>query len=351
MYTVVVGINHKTAPIEIREKFFLTPIQQDLLLCELKNDVAVLEAMVIATCNRTEIYLNLLNPLKDNLKIIKLFSCIKKDDTLIEYINRFYVLSNELAVEHILKVACGLDSNILGEKQILGQVKSAFTRAKERGLLLKRFNILHNIAIRTGKKAQNETDIGYGGSSVSWAAIVKAEAELKSLEGKSALLIGAGKMSKLALEQIAQKGFKSLYLMNRTHNIAERLAKKHGGQAVPFADIKEVLNEIDVCICASGAPHYIIDKETVAKSTALNKKIVFIDISMPRNIDPAIGQLPNIVYYDVDHLDGYIEANLLKRKASIKQVEQIISEKVTQYNSKIEKIQKLNSPESIEFNV
>ena len=168
----------------------------------------------------------------------------------------FYTYSGKEALRHLLQVTSGLDSLVLGEKQILGQVKSAVERAQSKGMFTKTFNILSNIAIRTGKKAQNETDISFGGSSVSWAAVVMAEELLGSLNEKSFLIIGAGKMGEMAINQLHAKGASKIYLMNRTQENAEAVAKRYSGIPAAFPDIKEILTEVDVCVCSVGAPHY-----------------------------------------------------------------------------------------------
>jgi len=225
---ITVGINHKNTPIEIREKLFLNPTEQDLLLSELKNNPAVIAACVLSTCNRVEIYARVLNGDMDSMPFIKLIFKIKKVTYTPELGKYFYVHKKQTAIRHLLEVSTGLDSLILGEEQILGQVKISFNRARELGIFDRYFNILSNIAIRAGKKARNETDISFGGSSVSWAAVVKAEDIVGDLKKCSILVIGAGKMSALAVGHIHNREFKKLYLMNRTQNHSQSLVKKYG---------------------------------------------------------------------------------------------------------------------------
>src|SRR3989338_1127663 len=165
---IVVGINHKTAPIEVREKFFLSSLEQDMLLSELKCNPSVVEAFVLSTCNRTEVYANVLDEKNHFADFIRLLAAIKKQELSANTTQMFYNYTDKEALQHLLKVASGLDSLVLGEKQILGQIKNAVERAQTKGMFTKTFNILSNIAIRTGKKAQTETDISFGGSSVSW---------------------------------------------------------------------------------------------------------------------------------------------------------------------------------------
>jgi glutamyl-tRNA reductase len=340
MNIYVFGLNHQTAPIAIREKVFLRPMEQELLLSELKNHPAFLEAFVLSTCNRTEVYVHVLENFLPFDTIHRLILQIKNhpyDPVLRDY---FYVYHNEDAVRHLLKVTSGLDSMVLGEKQILGQVKESIEKAQQRGMFQRHFNILTNIAIRAGKKAQHETQISFGGSSISWAAIVKAENFMGSLENKSVLLMGAGKMSELALGHIENKGFKKLYVMNRTACNAEALASQYGAEAVAFCDVKEILAQTDVCICSIGAPHYILDKETVERVVAhdAEKKLLLIDISMPRNIDPLAAEIPGVTLFAIDDLKEVMDTTMKIREQAIPQVEIIVENKIAEY---IEKIQKL----------
>ena len=249
MKTLLFGLSHKTAPIEIREQFCLTTTEQDLLLSELKSDPSVSEAFIIATCNRTELYLHAINQHTFSaVAVVELIAQIKEENIERDLAKYFYTLEGEEVLHHLMRVTTGLNSLILGEKQILGQVKKAFERARMRGMLTRDFNILANLTVRAGKKAQTETNISFGGCSVSWAALTQAEKVLNSLSDKSVLIIGAGEMSKLAVGQISNRGFKNLYLMNRTTEHAENLASQFSATVAAFCDIKEILREVDLCL-------------------------------------------------------------------------------------------------------
>lgn len=348
MRLTLFGISHKTAPIEVREKFYLTSLEQELFLSEMKNHPAIVEGFVLSTCNRTEIYLHGLDA-KINLDfILHLFTAIKKISFDLICKKYFYTLRDDSAAEHLLRVASGADSLVVGEKQILGQVKQAVERARTKGMLTKYFNILSSIAIRTGKIVQHRTYIGYGGTSISWAAVTMAEKTLGSLKDKSLLVIGAGEMSELAVGQITHKGFQKLYLMNQTECHAEVIAKKYNGVVVSFGDIKEILREVDVCICATGAPHYILEVSTVEKviKARCQKPLVFIDISMPRNIDPRIAGIEGVLLFEIDDLDKAIEENLEKRRDAVYEVERIIERKLSQLK---EKMKALTSQEKTDY--
>ncbi len=337
----VIGINHKTAPIEVREKFFLNSIQQDLFLSEVKSNPAIAECFILSTCNRTEIYLRGINPQVYLESLVKLVVNIKKEEFHPECLKYFYVHEEAEAVRHLLKVTVGLDSLVLGERQIIGQVRTAVERGRLRGMFHQHFNILSNIAIRMAKKAQTETEIAFGGLSVSWAAIVQAERLLGSLQGKSILIIGAGKMGELTINQIKNRGVKNIYLMNRTGTTAQALAETCQGIAASFLEIKEILNEVDVCVCAASAPHYILDQKIVEKVMVLrnNRPLVLIDISMPRNIDPLAGKLKNVFLSHIDDLEQVAKENLRRRQLAVPRVEAIIEEKLSAFYQKLDKMQ------------
>ncbi len=343
MKIVAVGISYKNTPLEVREKFCLTSTEQSLFLSKLKNNPAIYEAFVFSTCNRVEVYAHVLDEQLALETLCKTIFDIKKLPYSIGLSCYFYNYVGHQAIEHLLSVAAGLDSMILGERQILGQIKSAFERAREYGMFGKYFNILSNTAIRTGKKSRNETSISVGGSSLSWAAIVKAEEIMGgTLHDKSILIIGAGKMSGLAAEQISKKGAKKVYVMNRTMANARSLAEKCGGEAVAFSDLKEILSKVDMCFCSSGCPHYVLDKETVQNIMSLRNtsQLIFIDISMPRNIDPEVSGIDNVVLYKIDDLKEVVDSNMEVRKASVKQVRTIIAAKLSEYYKKLTKLKK-----------
>ncbi len=355
MHIVILGVNHKTAPIEIRERFFLNPTQQDLLLSELKSDPKVLEAIVLSTCNRIEIYARTIQDANDRDFLVKHLLNVKKINSAHDLQQYFYFYQNEEAVRHFLKVTAGLDSLMLGEKQIIGQVKSSVDRAREMKMLDRHFNILSNVAIRTAKKAQTDTEISHGGSSISWAAMTMAENLLGTLEGKSILIIGAGKMGELTLEQIRNKGVKNIYLMNRTGSAAQSLAEAHNGIPVSFDEIKETLAEVDVCVCAASAPHYILEKKGVEKVMTLkrDRKLILIDISMPRNIDPQVASIESVYLSCIDDLDRVVNENMRKRQSAVSAVESIITQKLHEYYEKLSKLKDNDftpqTPESIEI--
>jgi len=342
----IVGLSHKTAPIEIREKFYLNPLQQDLLLSELKNHPLISEALILSTCNRIEVYLKRVDSSVNASFVINLIARVKKIDFDFDVTPYIYVYENSQALEHLLRVTCGLESLVLGEKQILGQVKHSVERAREAGTLSRYFNILTNLVIRTGKKAQHETAICHGGSSISWAAIEMAQKSVGDLQDKSVLVIGAGKMGEIALNHLHDLGVKKIFLMNRTGEKAQDLAARYNSVPASFWNIKEILSEVDVCFCAVGAPHYLLDKEKIANimQTRHDRKLVLIDISMPRNIDPEVKTLPGVHLSAIDDLHEVVDNSMKKRESALQEVEAIIRQKVLEFNEKVSKLH--NNPNS-----
>lgn len=339
MKILTVGINHKTSPIETREKFFLAPLERELLLSELKNDPSVISSIILSTCNRCEIYASVDEDYQPHEILEKLFS-IKHQVQTHELQKLFYVMEGKASVTHLLRVACGLDSLILGEKQILGQIKEAVLLSRQHLMMDKTFNILTNFVLETGKKARRETQIDFGGSSVSWASVCMAQNILGTLQDKTVLILGSGKMGRLAVEQLLNKGVKKIYIMNRTIEKAEELAEQSGGIAVPFWEMAEILPQVDVCICSSSCPHYLIDQELVEKTMQVrgNQKMVYIDISMPRNIDPKVAEVINVCLVTVDDLDRVVQDNIQKRLSAAHQVETIVINKVQEYYEAINKV-------------
>ncbi|MFA5059318.1 MAG: glutamyl-tRNA reductase [Candidatus Omnitrophota bacterium] len=335
---ILCGINHKTAPIEIREKFHLNLNERTLLLNEFKNDPRIIEAIVLSTCNRTEICAHLID---ENVGILLDHLCrIKKISMGTDVQKYFYSYQGKEALEHFLRVSTGADSLILGEKQVLGQIKEAVELSRAKAMLQKEFNVLSQIVIRAGKKAQSETAIGCGGSSVSWAAVTMAQHLLGTLQDKSVLIIGAGKMGHLAVSHLKEKGASKIYVMSRTHENSCAVANEFGAEAVSFLELKNILAKVDVCICSASAPQYLLEKDLIDQimPARAKQKLVLIDISMPRNIHPDIAFIENVSLLSVDDLDKAVEHNIARRRLAVEEVEKIIAKKIDEFYAKIEKI-------------
>lgn len=327
----MVGINHKTSPIEIREKFYLSPLQRELLLSELKNNPSVAEAIVLSTCNRTEIYAHLIEDSPQAL-FHQLFR-VKNLSFSPDFQNYFYQYKDQEAVGQLFRVVTGLNSLIFGEEQILGQVKEAIRVSEEKGLLAKDFHLLSRLAIRTGKLARSTTQISSGGSSVGWASVVMAQELLGSLADKRILIIGAGKMGKLTVQQFKNKPIGELFVINRSEEKAQSLAQGIGATVVSFWDLKEVLAQVDVCITCTGCPHYLVEKVCIEKvmQTRAGKRLICVDISVPRNIDPLVKDIPGVTLVSIDDLDKVVGENEAIRQLAVQDVEALIEKKIAEF--------------------
>jgi glutamyl-tRNA reductase len=325
VHVVVIGINYKTAPVEIREKLTFGEPELADAMKRLQQQKSILENVIVSTCNRTEIYA-VVDQLHTGRYYIKAFLAdwFHIDiDTIAPYLN---VLENEAAVEHLFRVASGLDSMILGETQILGQVKTSYLLAQEAGTVGTIFNHLFKQAVTFAKRAHSETEIGANAVSVSYAAVELAKKIFGDLSSKHVLIIGAGKMGELAAQNLYGNGVKKVTVVNRTLEKAEELAKKFAGTAKSLCELSCALLEADIVISSTGAKDYIITKEMMAPLERMRKgrPLFMVDIAVPRDLDPAIAELESIFLYDIDDLEGIVQANLAEREKAARQIENMI---------------------------
>lgn len=330
---VLIGLNHKTAPVDVRERFTFSPEQVTETLNALQSDAALVECAVLSTCNRTEFYavpkkspeagfhtlINFLNP-----------SGELPSDSLDKLLYRH---RGPIAINHLFKVSSGLDSLVVGENQILGQVRKAYIQAQEAkstGPVLER---LFPWAIRVGKKARSETDIAKGASSVSAAAVELSRKIFGDLKGRNVLLLGAGKMGKKSLDLLTKSGVKQVQIVNRTFEKAEQLAEQCDGIAVPYEMLDQALAEVDILLASTGAPHYILTKDRIQKviRQRRGKPLFLIDIAVPRDIDPACGEVENAYLYNIDDLQGVVDKNLARRHSETNQVLSIIEKETKDF--------------------
>ncbi len=336
MRLILLGLNHETAPVEIRERLAFSPQETELALGELRRDLAVEEALIISTCNRTELLLRHKILSTDEaaalpLRMVNRFLEWRGAESLSHDV--FYVYHDEAAVRHLFRVAAGLDSMIVGEAQILAQVKEAYQiacRVRSNGFLL---NKLMHASFRAGKRARAETEIGMGAVSVSLAAVELAQKIFRDLSKKRALVVGAGEMARLTAEHFVQKNVGSLTVVNRTDDKAVALAEQLGGRSIPFADLNSALADTDVVITSTGAAEFILTESNVRAVMAQrqNKPIFMIDISVPRNIDPAVKRVYNAFAYDIDDLNQIVDRNLSRRRLEVAKVEKIVDDEVAKF--------------------
>jgi glutamyl-tRNA reductase len=325
VHIVVVGVNYKTTPVEIREKLAFSESELVDAMKQLQQQKSVLENVIVSTCNRTEVYA-VVDQLHTGRYYIKSFlaNWFHMDaDALTPYLN---ILENEAAVEHLFRVASGLDSMILGETQILGQVKSSYLLAQKEGTIGTIFNQLFKQAVTFAKRAHSETEIGANAVSVSYAAVELAKKIFGDLSSKHVLIIGAGKMGELAVQNLYGSGVKTVTVVNRTLEKAEKLAKKFSGTARSLCELSCALLEADIVISSTGAKDYIITKEMMVHVEKMRKgrPLFMVDIAVPRDLDPALAELESVFLYDIDDLEGIVQANLEERKKAAAQIERMI---------------------------
>ncbi|OZI11287.1 glutamyl-tRNA reductase [Bacillaceae bacterium SAS-127] len=333
MHIVVVGLNYKTAPVEIRERLSFNESDLERAMSELQQQKSILENVILSTCNRTEIYA-VVDQLHTGRYYIKDFLSkwfkIEKE----EFTPFLFIYEQEAAVEHLFKVASGLNSMVLGETQILGQVRSSFLRGQEMGSTGTVFNHLFKQAITLAKKAHAETDIGANAVSVSYAAVELAKKIFGNLKGKHVLVVGAGKMGELAIQNLHGSGATKVTVINRTFEKAAVLAERFDGDAKTLQELQCALVEADILISSTGSKDYVITKERMAvvEKMRKGKPLFMVDIAVPRDLDPAISELESIFLYDIDDLEGIVQANLAERQKAAARIELMIESEIIAFN-------------------
>ncbi len=326
------GLSHKTAEVEIREKFALggfNPVSQQLV----DNNGPVLEALVLSTCNRVEI-LCVGDPEQDTVrdKVLNAWAqfCAEDPETLSRHI---YLYTDRDAIKHVFTVAASLDSMVLGEPQILGQLKDAYRKAVEErstGVIINR--LMHK-SFSSAKRTRSETAVSASAVSISYAAVELAKQIFGDLDKHRAMLIGAGEMAELAALHLLNHGLKEILVANRTLNRAQELAQRFGGQPLCLEDLFQYLPQADIIISSTGSTSPIIrarDMRAVLKQRK-HRPMFFIDIAVPRDIDPDINQLDNVYIYDVDDLQEVVEENIAERKEEALKAENIVEEEVDKF--------------------
>ncbi|AOY75451.1 glutamyl-tRNA reductase [Clostridium formicaceticum] len=331
MKVVVFGVTHKNSTIAIREKVAFSKSKLQKAYNIMESDAFVKEAVILSTCNRSE--------------IIAVVEDTKKAETWFKdfYINFFHLQEEEIedyclfkkereAVKYLYEVCCGLDSLVLGEDQILGQVKEAHQMAIELKHSGKILNKLFLEAITTAKEIKTKTSISENPLSISYIAVKQVEKQLNSLKGKSVLVVGFGEMSRLAVEHLLDKGIGKIYICNRRSETVEALIKKHDHiQYIDFDKKYSVLKDIDILISATGAPHYVYYAKEFEACYQNNKPLCIVDIALPRDIDPAIGEIQGIKLFHIDQLKDIANENLASRQKLIEEIQNYIEVAIRDY--------------------
>jgi len=332
MELIVIGLNHKTAPIEIRERLAFPEDRIEMALHQVKSLPSLKENMILSTCNRVEIYAaarEIENAILDLKHFLSRYHAL----SLKEFEKSLYSFAGEEAVKHIFRVASSLDSMVVGEPQILGQIKEAYNIAvesKTSGLILHR--LLHR-AFHVAKRVRTETKIGDRAVSVSFVAVELAKKIFETLEKKTVLLIGAGEMCELAARYLVSGGVEKVLVTNRTYERAAALAQVFKGEAIPFDEIGQGLKKADIVISATDSPQYLIHHDQVTKviKDRKNRPIFFIDIADPRDIEPKVGGIENVYLYNIDDLQKVADENIKDREKEAQKAESIVQDEVVKF--------------------
>ncbi len=333
MQLALVGLSHKTAPVEIRERLAFSNDALRSALTSLVDRRRVNEAMILSTCNRVEVVAE-----SPDDRLIRDFICEFHQISHDSVSTHLYSYRNVEAIRHVFRVTASLDSMVIGEPQILGQVKEAFRIAMDAGTVGMHLSALMNRAFAVAKKVRSETGISQSAVSVSYAAVELARKIFGDLSGKTVMIIGASKMGELAAKHLKRAGASSVLVTNRTFERAVELAKVFEGAAVPFEHFTDHMTGADIVITSTGAPHFIIGRSLAEQviHRRKNKPIFFIDIAVPRDIDPAVNQIDNAFLYDIDDLQQVIDANLKERFKEAMRAEQIVDDEVEAFCLKMQ---------------
>lgn len=333
MHTIVVGVNYRTAPVEIREKLSFVETELTNAMQALQDQKSILENVIVSTCNRTEIYATV-DQLHTGKYYVKQFLANWFDIPLEDLSSYLFVHEDDQANNHLFRVTAGIDSMVLGETQILGQVKKSFLEGQENGTTGTVFNQLFKQAVTFAKRAHAETSIGENAVSVSYAAVELGKKIFGTLNHKHVVILGAGKMGELAIQNLHGSGAQKVTVFNRTFEKAKQLASKFDGDAKPMDELQCALLEADILISSTGSTEYVIDYELMQFVERLRKgkPLFMVDIAVPRDLDPRIGDLPNVFLYDIDDLHGIVEANLAERERAAVEINKMIDVEIKQFN-------------------
>lgn len=338
MSIVLVGVNHKSAPIEVRERLAFSDEACTAGLRTLVDGEIIREGLIVSTCNRVEV-----------LTETKTAQTYETRERLIQFLTRsdyiprsdfeshLYEHTDDAAVRHLFRVTSSLDSMVVGEPQVMGQIRRAYSIALDAGTTGRVLNRLVHHAFRTAKRVRTETGIGANAVSISYMAVELGKKIFDSLEGRTALLIGSGEMAELSARHLVNAGISRVWLANRTPETVEPLARDLGADVVSLSELGQHLADADVVICSTAADHYIVTEQMVRESSARrrNRPAFFIDISVPRNIDPAIGQIPNVFVFDIDDLESVITSNIREREREAQRAELIIDSEIMQFQQSL----------------
>jgi glutamyl-tRNA reductase len=330
----LLGVNHRTAPVEVRERLAIPESKLPQALQQLMTIPGVNEALILSTCNRVEIVAHTANGSADLRHFLKQYFAL--DPT--PYEPHLYEFRQDDAVRHVFRVASSLDSMVVGEPQILGQVKEAYATARAAGTVQSYLDLLLTRAFAVAKRVRTETAVGSSSVSVASVAVELAGKIFGSLEGKHVCIVGAGKMSELAARHLVAQGAGPVFVANRTYERACALAERFGGQAIKFDKLYDHCERADVVITSTGAPVTIFKREHGARFLAKrrNRPMFFIDLAVPRDVDPEMSKLDGIFVYDIDDLQEAVSSHVESRKKEAEHAESIIQTEVERFHARLQ---------------
>ena len=333
MYVLLAGLNHKTAPVDIRERFAFCGANLNNAYEFFKNNVDIEGTVILTTCNRTEIYATT-RDIERGMVVLKDFMSQYSRMGSQQLEQYLYQPNCYDAIYHLFRVAAGLDSMIVGESQILGQVKDAYQQAVQAGASDGVLNTLFQKAIYVGKKVRTETQINKQPLSVPYAAVELARRSLGSLQGKTVMVVGAGEMSELTTRCLMDNGVQSVIVSNRSYDKAEAMARNFNGRAVRFDLLATEMNQADIIISCTAASHYVIRPDNCKEvlESRQGRKIIMIDIAVPRDINPSLEEIDGVFIYDIDDLQGVVDANHLVKQKAIRHAQSIITTEIDDFN-------------------
>lgn len=343
MFIILVGLNHRSAPVEVRERLAVPESKFPEMLRMIKNLPGIEGCIVLSTCNRLEIYATV-RDIQPGIKNIRNFlnqlwlrsqDAGEEMEPLDSYL---YTQSCQEAISHLFRVAAGLDSMIIGESQILGQVREAYEKALSAKVTNGVINTLFQQAISIGKRVRSETSIGNHAVSIGYAAVEMAKQLLKDLKGQSVLIVGAGEIGELAVRHLVACGATSVMVSNRSYERALALAEEFHGVAKRFSELEQSIAEADIVICCTAACHYVIHQQQVAQAMRLRGKrpLLIIDIAVPRDVEPEVGTIEGVHLYDIDDLEMVVDQNLKHRRSEAAKAERIIAEEYEKFGCWLE---------------
>ena len=333
---IVVGLNHRTVPLEVLERMTVTGDRLPKALHDLVSRDAITEAVVLSTCNRTEVYVvaDRFHPAVGDVRhVLSGLADLAAED----FADHLYTFHDAAAVAHLFSVVSGLDSAVLGESEILGQVRGAWEQAAVEGAAGAGMNMLFRHALEVGKRVRTETSIGRHTASVSQAAVELAEARLGTLAGKQVLVLGAGEMGEGMVASLARSGVAEVLVANRTRDRAEELAAKVGGRALGVSDLAGALADVDVLLTSTGATSVLVDHADLEPVVAARggRDLLIIDVAVPRDVDPSAADLPGVDLLDMDDLRAFADAGIAERRKEITVVRDLVDEEVQRYREAV----------------